>query len=155
LIIPLTGGEVINLECNSSFWAFAVQLSFINLCDHQTILNGIDVNNLPGELPNGYSFVAGLDVDILSENQSMEGLPDGTGIQMDFPISDGSPDQFAALYWSGSEWIEISQQISDAEIPQAISGNSDNEFYQVQNALDAFYQVLTTNKTGIFALVKK
>ncbi|MBN2117953.1 MAG: HYR domain-containing protein [Anaerolineales bacterium] len=133
-IIPVTGGEVIDLDCNSAFWAFGIRLSFMSLCDYQTTLNNVGSNNLPGTLPNGYTFVMGLDLSILSENQAIENLPDGTGIQMDFPILDGSSDQFSVLHWNGSEWIEVPPQTSDDE---------------------NFYQVRTTGETGIFVLVKK
>jgi len=150
----LTGGEAIDLNCNTAFWAFGIKLSFMNLCDHQTIPNSINVNNLPGNLPEGYSFVMGLDLKISSKNQAIENLPNGTAIQMDFPISGGSKDKFAVLYWNGDEWVEISQQINSDEISQTVNGNTD-EFYQIQAGLDGFYQIITTAKTGIFVLVKK
>jgi len=154
-IIPLTGGELINLDCNSAFWAFGVKLSFMNLCNQQTTLHAISVNNLPGQLPNGFTFVMGLDVSILSANKVIEDLPSGTGIQMDFPISGDSKDQFAVLYWNGSKWIEISQQIGGDKLSQILSTSADNEFYQVQTPMNDFYQIITTDKTGIFVLVKK
>lgn len=154
-IIPVTGGGVIDLDCNSTVWAFGIKLSFMNLCDYQTTLDSIDVDNLPGALPDGYTFVVGLDLNLLSENQAVEELPDGAGIQLDFPILDGSSDQFAVLYWNGDEWVEVSEQISDDQISQFVSDNSDNELHKVQSALEAFYQILTTNQTGIFVLVEK
>ncbi len=134
LIIPVTGGKVIDLDCNSTFWAFGIKLSFMSLCDYQTMLDNVDANNLPGALPNGYSFVMGLDLGILSEGKLIEDLPNGTSIQLDFPILGGPKAQFAVLHWDGNQWIEISQQSSD---------NQD------------FYQIVTMDKTGIFILVKK
>jgi len=155
LIIPVTSGSVIDLDCGSAFWAFGIKLSFLGLCDHQTTLNDISPDNLPGALPDGYAFEMGLGVSILSENQAIEELPNGTGIQMDFPILSGSKDQFVVLYWDGSQWIEVSEQISAEEISQFVDGNSGNELFEVDTELDTFYQVLTTNKTGIFVLAKK
>lgn len=134
LIIPVTGGKVIQLDCNSAFWAFGIKLSFMNLCNYQTTLNSIGLNNLPGKLPDGYSFVMGLNLSILNENQAIEDLPGGAGIQMDFPVLDGSQDQFAVLYWNGDGWVEVAPQDSG------------------QNSI---YRVTTTDKTGIFVLVKK
>jgi len=127
----------------------------MNLCNQQTTLHAISVNNLPGQLPNGFTFVMGLDVSILSANKVIEDLPSGTGIQMDFPISGDSKDQFAVLYWNGSKWIEISQQIGGDKLSQILSTSADNEFYQVQTPMNDFYQIITTDKTGIFVLVKK
>ncbi|HET9915367.1 MAG TPA: HYR domain-containing protein, partial [Anaerolineales bacterium] len=132
--IPVTGGGVVNLKCNSVFTVFGVKLSFQNLCDGQAKLTHVSTNNMPGVLPDGFSFVMGLDVDILIKNQIIENLPDGTSIQMDFPILGGSSDQFAVLHWNGSQWVEVSPQTGDAQ---------------------SFYQILTTDETGIFVLVKK
>ena len=125
---------MIDLDCNSTFWAFGIKLSFTSLCDYQTTLDNVDVNELPGALPDGYSFVMGLNLDILNEGKVIDKLPNGAGIQFDFPMLEGPRDQFAVLAWNGSEWIEVPSQ-----------GNSDQNFYQV----------VTTNQTGIFVLVKK
>ncbi|HMB25481.1 MAG TPA: hypothetical protein VKP08_21710, partial [Anaerolineales bacterium] len=133
-IIPVTGGKVIDLDCNSSFWAFGVKLSFMNLCDYQTTLDNVNPNNLPGALPDGYSFVMGVDLDILSDGEVIAALPNGAGIQFDFPLLGESRDQFAVLTWNGSEWIDVPAQGSDD-----------------QNV----YQVTTTSQTGIFILVKE
>ncbi|RPJ25470.1 MAG: HYR domain-containing protein [Chloroflexi bacterium] len=133
-IIPVTGGKVIDLDCNSALQAFGIKLSFMNLCDYQTTLDSIGLSDLPGALPDGYSFVMGLNLSILSENQAIEELPNGTSIQLDFPMSGGSKDEFAVLYWNDGEWVEVPQQVSDDQ---------------------GFYQVLTTDNTGIFVLVKK
>jgi hypothetical protein len=104
------------------------------LCDDQAKLTHINTNILPGALPNGFSFVMGLDVDILIKNQIIEKLPDGTSIQMDFPILGSSSDQFAVLHWNGSQWIEVSPQTG---------------------ANQSLYQILTADETGVFVLVKK
>ena len=155
LIIPLTGGEIINLDCDSAFWAFGIKLSFINLCNQQTILNAIDVNNLPGQLPNGLTFVMGLNLNILSQNQILGDLPNGTGVQISFPISGSSVDPYEVLHWNGNEWIQISQQINNDQLTHVLGMNAEDEFYQVQDATSGFYQILTTGKTGSFVLVKK
>lgn len=152
LIIPLTGGGI-DLDCNSSFTMFGIKLTFLNLCDQQTTIKNITSNNLPGTLPQGFSFVMGLDVKVLSNGQALQNLPNGSGIQMDFPISGG--DQFAVLYWNGSSWAEISQQISEDKIAQVVGSSTDNNLYQILSPGDAFYKILTTDKTGTFVLVKQ
>jgi hypothetical protein len=73
-------------------------------------------------------------LEILSQGQVIDQLPNGAGIQFDFPMLSGSSDQFAVLAWNGSAWVEVPSQ-------------SEND----QN----FYQVVTTSQTGIFVLVKK
>jgi hypothetical protein len=136
-------------------------VTFFNLCDYEATLNSITATNLPGQLPTGASFVMGLDVLVLNKGQVIQSLPNGTGIQMDFPAA--SPDQYAVLYWnnedgdSNGEWIEISQQINNDKISQVLSANPEDELYHISaTASDSkLYKILTTEKTGIFVLVKK
>ncbi len=152
LIIPLTGG-LIDLDCNSSFSMFGIKLTFLNLCDQQTLIKNVTAGSLPGKLPQGFSFVMGLDIKVLSNGQTLQNLPNGSGIQMDFPISSGN--QFAVLYWNGSSWVEGSQQLSEDQVSQVVASSADDNLYQIKSTSDAFYKVLTTDKTGTFVLVKK
>ena len=158
-IIPLTGGELIDLDCDSVLWAFGIKVSFFNLCDYQTTLNSIGASDLPAELPEGFSFVMGLDVDILSEGQFLNELPDGSGIEMDFPIYEQSADEFAVLFWSEADgkWIEVSEQINADEISQTLNTSAEDELYHIlsDSLSDLFHQMLTAQKTGVFVLVKK
>jgi hypothetical protein len=158
-IIPLTAGELIDLDCDSVLWAFGIKLSFFNLCDYQTTLHSVEPGDLPGQLPAGYSFVMGLDVDILNAGQFIEELPDASGIELDFPTYGKSADGFAVLFWSEADgkWIEISEQIGAGEITQTINASPDDELYQVltESLTNLFHQILTTQKTGVFVLVKK
>ena len=158
-IIPLTGGELIDLDCNSVLWAFGIKISFYNLCDYQTTLHRVETSGLPAQLPEGFSFVMGLDVDILSAGQFIEDLPDASGIEMDFPTYDQPSDQFAVLFWSAADgkWIEVSQQIPADQISQTLNVTAEDELYQIlnENFSNLFHQALTTQKTGIFVLVKK
>jgi hypothetical protein len=131
-IVPLTSGEVIDLDCNDLFWAFGIKLSFRNLCDYQTKVNSINVPNLPGNLPDGYTFVTGLDLSILTGNQTVQNLPSGTGVQMDFPLNGGASDQFAVLSWRGTEWVQVAAQSNTDQILS-----------------------ITANYAGVFILVKK
>ena len=129
-----------------------MKLSFINLCDQQATIKGLTANNLPGQLPNSFTFIAGVDVQILSDGQVLETLPDGSGIQLDFPTSG---DQCAVLYWNGSAWIEITQKTSDDQLARLVESDAANELYQIESSGEGSYKVLTTEQTGIFVLVKK
>lgn len=153
-LVPVTGG-LIDLDCDSSFSAFGVKLSFINLCDQQASLKGITANNLPGKLPNSFTLVAGIDVQVLSEGQVLKTLPDDSGIQLDFPTVGGSGEQFAVLYWDGSAWIEITQKTSDDKVAGLVEFDAANELYQIESSGEGSYKALTTEQTGIFVLVKK
>ena len=160
-VIPVTGGELINLDCLTTINTFGIKVTFFNLCDYQAILNSVDGTSLPGRLPNGDSFVMGLDVLVLDQGQDIQSLPNGTGIQMDFPA--GSQDQFAVLYWNdedgdgNGEWMEISQLLNSDKLSQVMSADPADELYHISaSAADGnLYKILTTEKTGIFVLVKK
>jgi len=132
---------------------FGIKLTFLNLCDQQTLIKNVTAGSLPGKLPQGFSFVMGLDIKVLSNGQTLQNLPNGSGIQMDFPISSGN--QFAVLYWNGSSWVEGSQQLSEDQVSQVVASSADDNLYQIKSTSDAFYKVLTTDKTGTFVLVKK
>jgi len=117
---------------------------------------------LPAKLPTGFSYVMGLDVDILTKGQIVKNLPNGTGIEMDFPLNKQSQDKLALLYWNDpdgdgkGEWVEVSKQLGKDKIFQTLSIKSTNELYKlITSAADTFYPNLTTDKTGIFILVKK
>ena len=121
----------------------------------------MDASELPAKLPAGFSYVMGLDVDVLSNGQLLKNLPDGTGIELDFPIS-GQQSQFAVLYWNDpdgdgkGEWIEVSKELGKDKIFQALNTKSTDELYKlITSATDTFFPSLTTDRTGIFILVKK
>jgi hypothetical protein len=161
-IIPLTGGELIDLDCHSIFWAFGIKLTYYNLCDYQTTIHSVGSNELPGKLPAGFSYVMGLKVEILSNGQIVKNLPNGTGIEMDYPLKQQTRDHVALLYWNDpdgdgkGDWVEVTKQLGKDRIFQTLSIKSADEFYKlITSASDTFYPNLTTDKTGIFILVKK
>jgi hypothetical protein len=158
----LTGGELIQLDCNSVLWAFGIKLTFFNLCDQQTSIHSVGESELPFNLPSGYSYVRGLKIDILTNGRLLKELPVDSGIELDFPINKASRDQFAVLYWNDPDgdgkgnWIELSKQISANKILQTLGITTGEELYQIiLNATNGVYPTLTTEKTGIFILVKK
>jgi hypothetical protein len=152
---PFVEGQPINFQCNSIFWASGVRLSFMNLCDRQTAVHGLSLGDLPAELPDGMSYAAGLVVDLLVDGERIETLPAGAGIQLDFPAA--GDHEYAVLYWdeSQAEWVEISAELSQENIAQVVQ-TGDEMYHLVNGSLeDAFCQVLTTARTGVFVLVKK
>jgi len=165
-VIPITGGGAIDLACNSIFWVADIKIGFLNLCDYQSAMQGVDAKSLPGKLPQGYSFVMGVDVDVLLNGQAIKELPVGSGIQFDFPVNDAPKDQFVVLYWSDDDgdgkgvWLEVSQEVAEAKLSEALLKNAADELYRItrdslNQADDIYYPIVTTEKTGIFALVTK
>jgi len=158
----LTGGELIDLDCNSIFWAFGIKLTYYNLCDYQTTIHSVGAKELPAKLPAGFTYLMGLDVNILSKGQIVKNLPDGSGIEMDFPLNQQTLDKLALLYWDDpdgdgkGQWITVSKQLAKDKISQALTTKSSDELYKlIASAGDTFYPSLTTDRTGIFILVKK
>jgi hypothetical protein len=161
LLIPVTGSDLIELDCLTIVNRHSVKITFINLCNYKATIGKMDAATLPGPLPGNVTFVMGLDVLVLDKNGPVKALPFATGVQLDFPA--GTKDQFAVLYWldedgdGKGEWIEITQELPIAKLWQALRTSSNDEFHHVLPSFpnDKTYNVLTTDKTGIFVLVKK
>jgi hypothetical protein len=117
------------------FWAFGVKFSFVKLCDFQTTINSLGLDQLPGKLPDGFTFVMDLKMSLFKGNQTAQDLPEGASVQLDFPMAGGATNQFAVLYWNGSAWIELSPQDDNDQNSQMLS--------------------IVTDKVGTFVLVKK
>ena len=155
IVIPITGGGLIDLDCLTSTNAFGVMVTFHNLCDYQGAITEVGKDALPGPLPNGYSHVKGLNVQVLENGQTLNALPDQTGVQMDFPLPSGSQDQFAVLYWNNGQWVEINQPMNDGALDKILATDAGNEFYKMSSSNGGLYKILTAELTGIFVLVKK
>ncbi len=162
-IIPITGGELIDLACLSVVNAFDIEITFYNLCEHQAVITEMDSNILPGQIPDGYSYIKGLNVTMLFDHQVVKNLPKDAGVQMDFPIPANSKEEYAVLFWqdkdynSGGEWVEVTQLIQSNELDKIMSTDAKDEFYRIEptEATKGLFQVLTTEKTGTFIIVKK
>jgi hypothetical protein len=135
IIIPETNDDLIELDTESIFWAFGIRFSFINLGDQQAAIREVTAKDLPAKLPDGFSLVMGVNVDVLTDGKLLKELPPGSSLKMDFPMAGGAKDQFAVLYWNGSEWVKLVGQNGGSQLPRILS--------------------LTTDKAGIFVLVKK
>ncbi len=152
-IIPITGGETVDLECFTVANAFGVLVTFYNLCDQQAVMDEIGESTLPSALPSGYTFVKGLNVDILGNGQLLNALPGNAGIQMDFPLPSGS--EFVVLYWNNGEWVEISQLGNNADLDALLAADADNELYKLSSSNANVSKALTTELFGTFVLVQK
>jgi len=58
------------------------------------------LDNLPGALPAGSTFLSGLAVDVTQGGAGVSILPNGEGIEVSFDLPDGmSPEDVVVLYW--------------------------------------------------------
>ena len=163
LSVPVTGGGLLDLDCLTIVDSFGIKVTFHNLCDYQAAVTGAQLDTLPAPLPLGSSFVQGLNVLVLFEQEVIKNLPTGAGVQLDFPISANTQDQFAVLLWDDEnedgigQWLDVTQLIKDQELSRVLSADPNDELYELlpTKTLEAFYRVVTTEKTGTFVLVKK
>jgi hypothetical protein len=158
----LTGGQLIDLDCNTFFWMFGIKFTFYNLCDEQTSVKSLGAIELPAKLPAGLTYVMGVNVDVFTNGKIIKNLPQASGIEMDFPLYKQSGAEFALLYWNDpdgdgkGEWVDISKQLTKDKIFKTLSLKSTVELYQlIPTGKDLSFQTLTTDRTGTFVLVKK
>ena len=160
--IPVTSG-LLDLDCLTVIDSFGIKVTFHNLCDYQAVVSEAQADTLPDQLPDQYSFVQGLNVLVLFEQQVVKALPTSTGVQLDFPVPANTQNQFAVLLWDDEdgdgigEWLDVTQLILDKDLSKVLSANPNDELYQItpSKTLEAFYRVITTEKTGTFVLVEK
>ncbi len=151
--ILVTGGELIDLDCTTVVNAFGVIVKFHNLCDNQAVINEVGANALPGALPNGYNYVQGLDVQVLANGQALPSLPDASGVELNFPLPESA--DFAVLYWNNGQWVEITQPMNVGDMLNILSKDAAVELYKMSSSNSNVENVLTTDLTGTFVLVKK
>lgn len=154
LLVSMRSGQPVDIDCDSLYLAFGVRLSFIELCDYQAVATEAREDDLPASLPEDFTFVMGLDLSILSDGQVLEGLPAGTGVQLDFPVAAG---EYAVLFWdeAAGEWVEVSSTLPAGDLSEALDSDDGDGLYRLSPGIANFLQILTTDKTGTFILVQK
>jgi hypothetical protein len=150
--IAVTGNEVFDLTCPMSVNAFGVVVTFHNLCGYQAAISDLNSASLPASLPDGYTFVNGLDVRVLDQGTQLDVLPVNTGIELDFP-SPGTAE-YMLMYWDGLQWLEITEGADAENLTSLLANATGNELYRL-NASTGHSKALTTEHTGTFVLAKK
>ena len=134
-IIPVTGSDSsATLDCvlfNGTTLALPSGNSLTFMCptSGEAGIASLDEDNLPGNLPEGSEFVSGIEGSL--ENGDTPPLPGEVVIS--FVIPDGKEgEDFAVLFWNGSEWEELDGFLT----------------------ADGHFQA-TTDQIGVFVLVTK
>jgi hypothetical protein len=109
-IIDLGGGGLFNLKCGELSGTGAMLSSgLMAVLDCPTVgdvdLRPAILGSLPGELPKGDQFIAGLDLSF-PDGSYAKGTP-GL-IELAFPIPGGTPEEsLVVLFWDGKDWIDL------------------------------------------------
>jgi hypothetical protein len=135
--IPVTGGNSFDIGCtNPSSYNLASEgifVSFSNLCNYQSVIDGQPATGLPGNLPDGASFIQGISVNVLKDGAFVNPLPNDASITIEFPVPAGQENSpFLAVVWNGSKWVEVTGQKS----------------------ADGFFTI-TSNLPGTFLMISK
>jgi hypothetical protein len=162
LNIPVTSG-LLDLDCLSVIESAGIKITFHNLCDFQALVTPAMATTLPAQLPDQYTFVQGLNALVLFENEVVKALPAGTGVQLDFPVPANTQQLYAVLLWDdedgdgNGEWLDATLLLQDKDLSKAMAANTGDALYHLvpTKTLEAFYRIITTEKTGTFVLVKK
>jgi hypothetical protein len=124
-IIPVTGGNLFDVACTDPASNLlnppGAKITFINLCGYQAVLDSVPANGLPQTLPDGKTFVNGVTVTLLQDNESINPLPADASIMLGLPTLAGMEGNYAILYWDGNEWIELNTQKSGDGLVEAVS----------------------------------
>ncbi len=116
--IPATGGSSVKLDCvdpNSFNVNMAgARIIFNNLCGYEAFVNNLQQAELPGELTTGFEFIDGYTINISKDGKLVTSLPKNASVVIEFNIPNGQKGaDFGALYWNGSQWIEIAGEVTD------------------------------------------
>ena len=134
--IPVTGGSLFDISCIdpaiNTLTPPGAKITFINLCGYQAVLDEVLETGLPETLPNGVSFINGVTITVLQDNEQINPLPADASILLGLPTPANAEGEFAILYWDGGKWTEL----------------------DTQNSGDGFAEVVST-LTGTFVLVAK
>jgi hypothetical protein len=146
--VAVTDGEIVDLDC-ISFTGTVLILPNAN----KTIFNCpvvgsgslglLDVDGLPGNLPEDVEFVSGMQTaqSPLGSDRALDGQ-----VTISFLISESFKDAgLAVLYWDGNSWVDL-KSASFEDGRKVFNGGyfTDNGYFEA-----------ATNFSGIFVLVKK
>ncbi|CAG0962132.1 Alpha-agarase [Anaerolineales bacterium] len=117
LLIPVTGAALI---CPvNSFEMAGFQVVFDDLCGYSTELSEVSEDTLPGALPGGNKFIAGVGIVLLQDGNRISNLPANTAITLSIKIPSGlDGESLAVLRWDSAAgaWVEKLVTITDGNL---------------------------------------
>jgi nitrous oxidase accessory protein NosD len=118
-VIPVTGSQAAKLLCSVPTTILQLansdQAFFTGLCGYDARLESTPESSASGlkELPEGMTFVSGMNVSILKDNAPVEPLPSTSSLTVSFVVPDGfQGKQLSILFWGADagEWVKLPVQ---------------------------------------------
>lgn len=112
-IIPVTGGTM-KLACGANSFELpnGDMVTIVGLCGNYWITVQSESNNLPGNLPDGSSFLSGISVHILEGDDAsnlteLTKLPEGANINFSFVIQESNQNLNSMLWGTSGSWSQM------------------------------------------------
>ena len=111
-LIPVTGGEKIEIPCTSECITFTLpngsEVEFCGLCEYSMSISEETEDTLPFDKPEGVSMLLGMTINLFDLNGIMvTDLPAGASLTIGFPMGDKGKDLLGIQLWDPAkeEWV--------------------------------------------------
>jgi hypothetical protein len=85
------------------------------------VITPLTLDELPGALPEGKTFVAGMSVKLMLGSEEIDEWPAGVQASFDTPAGTEPGRSFTVLFWNGTEWVEVPSAIVDGKVVFSIT----------------------------------
>jgi len=113
-LIPVTGGEKVEIPCDSECVTFTLpdgsQAEFCGLCGYSMSLSEETEDTLPFEKPQDLTMLLGMTVNLFDESGTLlSDLPDNSSLTISFPMGTKIEDLLGIQLWDPgkAEWVSI------------------------------------------------
>jgi len=122
VVIPVTSGEMVDLDCNMSTRLEIEEYGFAELpamCEHESSLQEEPLTAMPSELSYGEKFMRAMTLQMVKGSQLVKEFVDGT-VTVGFPVE--ACQNLQILFWeeaadnSSGAWIELAADCEDGFI---------------------------------------
>ncbi len=111
VVIPVTAGQEFEVSCDTDPMVVQlgdIQITLSGLCGYSLVLDLVPDDDLPGDLPEGATYGAGLSIALLQDGSPVDEFPEGSGMSIAFNVPSGlAGTELAAVDWIDGEWVEM------------------------------------------------
>jgi hypothetical protein len=124
-LIPITGGELIELSCTepSTLRLASFKFTFTNLCGYSARLDGASESGIPSVLSKDKPFVGGITLSLFKDGEPVSKIPADATITLFFDIpEDMNGESLVILFWDLSAnngtggWVEKISTVVDGQL---------------------------------------